>query len=332
MARFVIHVGPHKTGTTYLQRCLDQNAAAFRRQGIIVPTEWRDSPENPSHTGLVRPIRQGRAADLAGIFNEWRRLPDALIALSSETIFECNDDELQALRDLLSDADYTIVYYIRRWSELIMSSWSELMGQGWTMPFPEYVLGLIENPAAVPAINADINLARLARVFGKDRIKVTSYNSVLERGGDIFKHFARHHLGRPDYAALAATVINPSVSPVESELRRALNVIDQTGGGQQRSARMASHLARRRGSLDLSLIYQYLERFTRYTPLDDTRPAIAAILTKNRQDYAMCATPPVPRDLFYSAQTLTAPFIGQDYALAPGVAETLMSLRDELLR
>jgi hypothetical protein len=95
---------------------------------------------------------------------------------------------------------------------------------------------------------------------------------------------------------------------------------------------MAAHLERRRGSLDLSLIYQYLERFKRYTPLDDRRPAISAILTKNRQDYAICATPPVPRDRFYSAQTLTAAFIGQEYALAPGVAETLMALRDELLR
>jgi len=331
MARFVIHAGPHKTGTTYLQRCLDQNAAIFRRQGIIVPTEWRDSPENPSHTGLIRPIRQARAADLTSIFTEWRRLPDALIAMSSETIFECNDDELQALRDLLADAEYTIVYYVRRWSELIMSSWSEMMGQGWTIPFPEYVLSLIENPEAVPAINADINLSRLAKVFGKSNVKVTSYNSVLERGGDIFRHFARHYLGRPDHALPAVTLVNPSASPVESELRRVLNILDQQAG-QPRSARMASHLERRRGSLDLSLIYQYLERFKRYTPLDDRRPAISAILTKNRQDYAICATPPVPRDRFYAAQTLTAAFIGQDYALAPGVAETLMALRDELLR
>jgi hypothetical protein len=301
MARFVIHVGPHKTGSTYLQRCLDRNAEVFREQGIHVPTAWRDSPENPSHTGLVRPIRQGRAADLAGAFATWRLLPDALVVISSETIFECDDEALQALRGLLAEAEYTLVYYVRRWSELIISSWSELMGQGWTMPFPEYLLGLIEHPAAVPAINLDINLSRLARVFGKERIRLTSYNAVLARGDDIFRHFVRHHLGRPRYALPAERIVNPSASVVESELRRALNVIDQAAG-QPRSARMASHLERRRGELDLTSILDYLERFRRGIVLDDNRDMIADILMRNRRDYAACRVPPVPGDRFYAAR------------------------------
>ena len=59
MTRFIIHIGPHKTGSTYLQNHLTQNRAALIGRGIYYPREWTTPEIGWCHAELAQLLQQG---------------------------------------------------------------------------------------------------------------------------------------------------------------------------------------------------------------------------------------------------------------------------------
>ena len=59
MTRFIIHIGPHKTGSTYLQNHLRDNRAALVGRGIYYPREWATPEIDWCHAELPRLLQQG---------------------------------------------------------------------------------------------------------------------------------------------------------------------------------------------------------------------------------------------------------------------------------
>ena len=107
----ILHLGMHKTGSTYLQRCLLQSADTLRAAGVLFPKTGLAGPEFyavrpegfPGHIGLLTAVRRGHAGS-------WARL-DAEIAASGckTTILSCENmllplaaDREQALAPLLA--------------------------------------------------------------------------------------------------------------------------------------------------------------------------------------------------------------------------------------
>ena len=50
--RLIVHIGPRKTGTTYLQRVLQQLSPSLKAQGVLYPTDYRGQ-EDYNHVGAV---------------------------------------------------------------------------------------------------------------------------------------------------------------------------------------------------------------------------------------------------------------------------------------
>lgn len=121
---------------------------------------------------------------------------------------------------------------------------------------------------------------------------------------------------------------NVSLAPERIELMRLFNCLDRdakTGHHLHRflalahtpapMARLLAHMARPEGSLLLSD--------------DDT--ALRDVLIANREAYAACAVAPVEAARFYPVKTVRVRFIRPEYALKPGFAEEVHSLRRDLL-
>ena len=70
MPRYLIHVGPHKTGTTYLQLRFDAARKRLREPGVIYPAELSASKMEPSHRKLFLDIRASNISYLRFVFEQ----------------------------------------------------------------------------------------------------------------------------------------------------------------------------------------------------------------------------------------------------------------------
>ena len=146
MVHFVIHVGPHKTGTTYIQRRLDAGSAALRRQLVAVPTEWSDSEPNPSHTGLLSRLVPDRINEIEHKFRTWRTGGYRFAAISSEGLSNAPLDVLRTLRAQIGDDPFTIVYYVRAWPERVASVWTEGIVHRNLNNFTDFIVQNLRDP------------------------------------------------------------------------------------------------------------------------------------------------------------------------------------------
>jgi len=112
--KLILHLGMHKTGSTYLQRALIANREPLRQAGILVPeTGLRSSgfvavrPEGlPGHLGLLMAARTGDDAVFKALAQEiaWSRCGTALLSCENMLlpISEDRSEVLDRLFDRLS--------------------------------------------------------------------------------------------------------------------------------------------------------------------------------------------------------------------------------------
>jgi hypothetical protein len=234
MTKILLHVGPHKTGSSYLQACFSYHREALRERGIVLPAAWEHAPGNPSHTGLVTALLNndlaGAKAVLEGAFAEGAET----LLVSAEDLSVLPVEALQRLRCMLGAADVLVVFYVRRWTDLLPSVWQELVKQGKSMSLPEYFSLQMRNPEASNEINFELKLANLIDAFGQDSIRLVCFSALEDAGSDIFSHFARHFLGWWQAEPPAgAPRYNASRGVKEIELLRQLNVIEFAATGRK---------------------------------------------------------------------------------------------------
>jgi len=326
----VIHIGPYKTATSYLQTCLHEKAAALGNIGIHVASQWNDSPLNPSHTGLVQRLNSERKHELQSTFAQWRAERHRMVVVSCEDLSSIGPIQVLMLSELTAGIPVSIIYYVRRWSELLASEWQEYVKQGSTLPLIDVLAHNLLDPIRSRIINIDATVGVFARFLGKSAIRLVSYDSVLEEEGDLFTHFTKNFLGNPPLPATKFRIVNPSLAPAQTELLRIFNCLDQEFGARH-CHRMLRFLELQHGPAPMTKLLDHIGQYVRTLDLDDDAPAVRETLARNRSDYAECAVLPAAAQSFYPSKTTQFRFISPDYALAPGFAEAARQLRLDLL-
>jgi hypothetical protein len=231
MTRFIIHIGPHKTGSTYLQNHLTQNRAALIGRGIYYPREWTTPEIGWCHAELATLLQQGAFDAIQRVFANLKATGWPVIVLSSEDFSSLGEDRLRFLKEC-TGADAQIIFFARRWSELLQSRGQEHIRQGGTQLLPEFIAGILTDPFGSETINFSLVLDRFAKAFGPSRLKVLSYNNILERGDNLLSYFAAKILGIDDLPILSPTPAHASLSIENIELVRALNVLRTRHGAK----------------------------------------------------------------------------------------------------
>ncbi|MEO0402249.1 MAG: glycosyltransferase family 2 protein [Pseudomonadota bacterium] len=107
--RLVLHIGLHKTGTTFIQHHLRHHGAALRRAGVLVPQTGFDDdvPGRPGalsgHQGLVRALRQNDQALWAAFHAEVDAHPARTVIVSAENLGFPTAPDRDALIERLFD-------------------------------------------------------------------------------------------------------------------------------------------------------------------------------------------------------------------------------------
>src|ERR1017187_10178213 len=125
MPKYVIHIGPPKTGSKYLQSMLFHSRDAMLAQGINYADNWWTHHPELTHDRLHIQLREKRYAEVRDTFRQINSQNHRIVVLSCEAFEDLAPDELEVLHDAIGKNPVDVVYYCRRWCERIPSAWKQ---------------------------------------------------------------------------------------------------------------------------------------------------------------------------------------------------------------
>jgi hypothetical protein len=193
----VIHVGPRKTATSYLQSNFYRNRKQLLAKGWLYPVVSLRA-QNAHHQ--VVSSRDEVLAGEGALFKRLKRASDDALRkndnllISSEGFRKWGPKDFVKLGKVLGQTDITIAYTLRDPFTLMMSIWGETVKNGRTRSFPDYAARQLKDPVKSEALNP---LAELGPILDhpKLRLAVLDYEAIRAAGEDIYTAFCRDILG-----------------------------------------------------------------------------------------------------------------------------------------
>lgn len=188
----ILHLGPHKTGTTAIQAALARQADALSQRRILYPYAGRGQGGDNQHWMFGETLDNGMLAELNAILGNLQReidasQPDTVIISTERLARESIPEETFSLiAHIFPNAKVKIVLALRRQDKLLMSRYAEILkrgGQGDTLQklnaplYLDHLRRIAELNKALP--DADILLLPYER-FSAD--VVTAFFKVLGLG------------------------------------------------------------------------------------------------------------------------------------------------------
>ncbi|WP_370372800.1 hypothetical protein [Henriciella pelagia] len=228
--KIILHVGPHKTGSTAIQKALTLGRDRLAENGVLYPkTGFSDF----GHHQLVDAARGWiRDFDTDALREEMSGYRQVII--STENAVHLPLDKLTVLREMFDqNSNVMVVYYLRRYPDLWASHWQELIKHGETLTFYEYLCrasGVLPSSHRIVPNQFD-QLSRLAQVFGRENITIIGYDHLRGAGVDFAEYFLEKTLGSA-MDGFATGRVNESAPAWHIELVRQLNAIYRNNTGK----------------------------------------------------------------------------------------------------
>jgi len=158
--RLVLHIGPRKTGTTFLQRVLQQLAPELQPQGVLYPTRYRDE-DDYNHVGAVTDLTHNEETRESNRWtgrdgSDWQGLEDQVrefdgdVILSAEMIGGLRPPAAQRMLDLLDASEVHVVITMRDLGRILPSSWQQHVRNTHTEPYRSYIRRRAEQRGTLP--------------------------------------------------------------------------------------------------------------------------------------------------------------------------------------
>jgi len=258
--RYIIHIGPLKTASTYVQECLTAARVELEAQGICYPAELLDENASFMHMPVYRALVRNQGETLRPKFERLNAAGHHTILLSCEHLIFLRPEAFAMLRDLTGASDIKVVYTCRRWSDRVSSIWNQTLFMGATHSLPEFYLGMLagEAPNYYPKkmrendpssdLDYSISWRMLESVFGREALQIFPYSAIMDRGGDLFDAFCQDVLG---LAAAPKTHITgtrrwASLATEDQEVLRMLNQLHLDTHEKQTDEVRAQFMRRRK--------------------------------------------------------------------------------------
>jgi hypothetical protein len=187
-ARRLLHVGPHKTGTTTVQSAFHRNRDALAERGVLYlghrlqPTQAAKAVAGAYPPG---PRREAGAAEWQVLMDEARTTRCRQVVLSSE--FFCLADDAAARRiaaDYGDGGDVRVVVTLRSLAKVLPSQWQQFVQTGSVRSLHEYAEEVLADagPDSTHAFwrrhRHDRLVLRWAEVVGADQVTVIVSDST----------------------------------------------------------------------------------------------------------------------------------------------------------
>jgi hypothetical protein len=230
----LLHIGPHKTGTTALQGAFAARRDDLEAHGVMYAGKTA-APHGAVRARLGTPGGWNDEVP-PGSLRMWRRLcaqtseTDLTVFVSSEAL--CHATPRQAINvchELRQGRPARVVITVRPLARIVPSSWQEYLKSGWVTSYDEFLRSiLLDRPGTdgpTPSFWVRQDHARLVRWWSK---AVGAENVLLmvtdpSRPELIVQTFERLLSLPRGLMGLEGTPGNRSLTPAESELVRRVN-------------------------------------------------------------------------------------------------------------
>ena len=176
----LLHVGPHKTGTTSVQYAFHLARPALAEHGVRYAGSRRHSVEAAQAVRGVRPkvshrhgVRQWRE-----LVDESRTAADARVVISSEWLSEATPEAIGAIVEDLGADRVHVVVTLRPLASILPSQWQQYVQGGVTLAYDEWLDAVLRHPELRITTSFwqrhlhDQLVGRWAEVVGSDRVTV----------------------------------------------------------------------------------------------------------------------------------------------------------------
>ncbi|MEM9434175.1 MAG: hypothetical protein AAGA12_09650 [Pseudomonadota bacterium] len=245
MSRIVLHIGTHKTGTSFIQQHMIKHRAAYQAAGLTFP-KFRGSPGHhglvADHVGLDQSMRL-KEGDEAG----WRWLNqkygqgDHSVFVSSEEIARMAPNsklDFAQVKDWLCDfEEISVVVVVREQVAYLSSIYSQIaLNRSQVAPRTLFKTALESDFFTGLALDYNKLLDNLEIHFTPERIQFLTYEDAKSHSAGILQPVLAAHLGdldltsaislpsepvnvsRDPLALFAANSITPGNGPAEPEV------------------------------------------------------------------------------------------------------------------
>ncbi len=217
MRRVYLHIGPHKTGTTYIQRNLYNNKDILKIYGYFYPQPEEVYEEFDVVCHFELEDNPDKIENLI-----WQGTEEKVL-ISFEGLSLYSTEQIKRLKVFLKDFDVKVIFYVRNPANRFFSLWQEKIKHGETQSFLDFLIHRISQPFAAEDINYTLILSKWAEFFGKENIYLIDY----DKGEDLFLlfleliDFPKEHL---DKLNIKKDKFNVSLRIEIAELIRLLNI------------------------------------------------------------------------------------------------------------
>ena len=177
----IVHIGPHKTGTTAVQASLFAARKSLEQQGVYYASEGRHAM-TAVLAGLQLPNAWGDDKEPPPRW-KWDRLVSKVratkadrVVISSEFFADGKPDAIKKVIDELDPSKVHVVVTLRPLAKIMPSQWQQWVQNQWTMPLDEWVQDLLKNPKGTAGKTFwrrhrhDELINRWAEIVGMDRV------------------------------------------------------------------------------------------------------------------------------------------------------------------
>ncbi|MFJ4623102.1 hypothetical protein [Streptomyces sp. NPDC088812] len=228
----LLHIGPHKTGTTAIQGALFAAKDRMPERGVVFPATSR----HPMQAVLAACARSGMMGDTTPTEQHWTRFVEQVRAtgrstsvISSEFFADAPDDEtIERIVGQLGGERVHVLVTLRPLVRIMPSQWQQYVQNGLRMSYEEWLEHMLRkapyekpNPSFWRRHRHDRLVERWVRVVGADRVTVVV---VDDRDRDGLMRTFEALLGLPDRLLQPVPdTANRSLTLAETEMLRNLN-------------------------------------------------------------------------------------------------------------
>lgn len=224
----LIHVGPHKTGTTAVQNALWHARSRLLEQGVRHAGRSRNpsnavraAAEQPSPYSIDKPPSIGHWRDLV---REIRRAREPRVVVSSEFFAWADPEQIERVVHDLDAARVHVIVTLRPLVRVMPSMWQQNIQQGTVTPFEDWLRQVLANPNRPfwKLERHDHLIDRWAAVVGLDR--VTGVIVDDRDHGAVMRAFEGLLGLAPGTLVAERDLMNRSLTLAEAEAVRAFNI------------------------------------------------------------------------------------------------------------
>ena len=233
----LLHIGPHKTGSTTLQLGFHRNRDRLVEQGVHYagPKSQPMTAAMVAATGSLLPTRTPEAAGAwEELVAEVRSASADRVVISSEFFCEADTAHTTAILDELGRRDIQVVITLRPLARILASQWQQYVQNMVVTGYPDWLQAILsdygtrETPTFWRRHRHDVLVRRWAECAGPDRVTVL----VVEEGNPpellrTFEELVAVETGTLDPGDVGA---NRSLRHAEVELLRHFNRVWRARG------------------------------------------------------------------------------------------------------